>query len=91
MLIQALAAEAASSQPGARGLLMLPYLSGERTPIFDTKARGHLCRFSLSHTRGDMYRALLEGTAFAIRANLDAMRNAGAEINRACRCWRWYI
>ena len=77
----ALAAEAALSPPGANGLLMLPYLSGERTPLFDTKARGIIAGFSLSHTRGDMYRALLEGTAHAIRSNLDAMRKAGAEIN----------
>ena len=53
----ALALEAASSPPGANGLLMLPYLSGERTPIFDPKARGVFAGLSLSHTRGDMYRA----------------------------------
>jgi xylulokinase len=77
----ALAAEAASSPPGARGLLMLPYLSGERTPLFDTKARGVFAGLTLNHTRGDIYRALLEGTAYAIRTNLDAMRKAGAEID----------
>ena len=79
----ALGKEAAASQPGARGLLMLPYLSGERTPLFDTHARGIFSGLSLSHTRGDLYRALLEGTAFAIRSNLDAMRAAGATVNRA--------
>ena len=76
-----LAQEAASSPPGANGLLMLPYLSGERTPIFDSKARGLIAGLSLSHTRGDMYRALLEGTAYAIRTNIEAMRKAGAELN----------
>lgn len=78
-----LAAEAAASPPGANGLVMLPYLSGERTPLFDTKARGVFAGLTLSHTRGDIYRALLEGTAYAIRSNLDAMRKAGAVIDHA--------
>jgi len=78
----ALALEASSSPPGANGLLMLPYLSGERTPIFDPKARGVFAGLSLSHTRGDMYRALLEGTAFAIRMNIEAMRKTGADLDQ---------
>ena len=77
---EVLAQEAQSSPVGANGLVMLPYMSGERTPIFDPKARGLFTGLSLSHTRGDMYRALLEGTAFAIRMNLEAMQKAGAEI-----------
>ena len=75
-----LAAEAAASPIGANGLLMLPYMSGERTPIFDPKARGVFAGLSLSHTRGDIYRAVLEGTAYAIRMNLEAMQKAGATI-----------
>ena len=75
-----LAKEAASSPVGANGLIMLPYMSGERTPIFDPKARGVIAGLALSHTRGDMYRAVLEGTAFAIRMNLEAMQKAGAHI-----------
>jgi xylulokinase len=76
----ALAIDAASSHVGANGLIMLPYMSGERTPIFDPKARGVIAGLSLSHTRGDFYRAMLEGTAFAIRMNLEAMQKAGAQI-----------
>ena len=76
----ALAEEAASSPVGANGLVMLPYMSGERTPIFDPKARGVIAGLSLSHTRGDVYRAVLEGTAFSIRMNLEAMQKAGAQI-----------
>jgi len=78
-----LADEAATAPVGANGLIMLPYMSGERTPIFDPKARGVFAGLALSHTRGDMYRAVLEGTAFAIRMNLEAMRNSGAEIKHA--------
>lgn len=79
----ALAKEALSSPPGANGLLTLPYMSGERTPIFDPKARGITAGFSLSHTRADIYRSFLEGTAFAIRMNLEAMVKNGAQIHHA--------
>ncbi len=72
-----LAREAAQSPAGANGLLMLPYLSGEPTPIFDPLARGVFAGLGLNHTRGDMYRAVLEGTAYAIRHNLEAMLAAG--------------
>jgi xylulokinase len=75
-----LSQEAAASPIGANGLIMLPYMSGERTPIFDPKARGVFAGLALGHTRGDLYRAVLEGTAFAIRMNLEAMQKAGAII-----------
>lgn len=76
-----LAQEAAKSPLGSNGLLTLPYMSGERTPIFDPKARGVIAGLSLSHTRGDLYRSFLEGTAFAIRMNLEAMQKNGAQIH----------
>ena len=72
-----LAQEAAQSPAGANGLLMLPYMSGERTPIHDPQARGIFAGLGLNHTRGDMYRAVLEGTSYAIRDNLEAMQAAG--------------
>lgn len=74
--------EAEASPPGARGLLLLPYFAGERTPIQDPRARGTLIGLTLDHARGDIYRAALEGTAFAVRHNIDTMRAAGAEISR---------
>ncbi len=58
-----LAAEAETSPPGARGLVVLPYFSGERTPIHDPDAKGVVFGLNLTHTRGDIYRALLEGIA----------------------------
>lgn len=73
--------EAALSAPGANGLLYLPYMSGERTPIHDPKARGIIAGLNLGHKRGDIYRSVLEGTAFAIRNNLEAMQKAGAVLN----------
>ncbi|MFM2390308.1 MAG: hypothetical protein RLZZ437_1863 [Pseudomonadota bacterium] len=60
-----LAAEAAASPKGANGLLCLPYFSGERTPLHDPMAKGAFFGLNLTHTRGDMYRACLEGIASA--------------------------
>ena len=58
-----LAAEAAQSPPGSKGLIVLPYFSGERTPIHDPKARGTIFGLDLTHSRGDIFRAFLEGIA----------------------------
>jgi xylulokinase len=63
--------EAEKSSPGANGLLFLPYLAGERSPIWDPYARGVYFGISLNTTRGDFIRAILEGTALGIRQNMD--------------------
>lgn len=78
-----LAADAAGVQPGADGLLMLPYFAGERTPIMDPSARGVLAGLTLSHTRAHIYRAALEATAFGVRHNVETMLAAGAQVHRA--------
>lgn len=77
-----LLAEAAASPPGARGLLVLPYFAGERTPIQDPDARGVIAGLTLEHGRGDLYRAALEATALGVRHNVQTMRAAGADIRR---------
>ncbi|MEX2540780.1 MAG: FGGY-family carbohydrate kinase [Trueperaceae bacterium] len=75
--------EAASRvAPGSEGLLMLPYFSGERTPINDARARGVIAGLSLSHTREHLFRAVLESVAYGIRHNLETFREMGASINR---------
>ncbi len=74
----ALAAEAATSPPGANGLVFLPYFSGERTPIHDPNARGAIFGLTLAHTRADIYRAALEGIAFATNHIFDTYAEAGA-------------
>ena len=79
---RALADLAAQSPIGANGLVCLPYFSGERTPINDPLARGLFAGLTLSHTRGDLYRAALEGTAYGVMDNLDAMRTMGARPRR---------
>ena len=74
--IPALAAEAALSPPGANGLVLLPYFSGERTPMHDTHAKGTLIGLNLTHTRGDIYRALLEGIAYGTNHIIDTYLEA---------------
>jgi xylulokinase len=61
---------------------MLPYFAGERTPIMDPDARGVIAGLTLTHTRGDLYRAALEATAFGVRHNVETMIAAGAPIDR---------
>ncbi len=79
---EALSREAAQSSPGANGLIALPYFEGERTPLHDPKAKGVLFGLGLSHTRGDIYRALLEGVGYGIRHNLEAMGQEGVSPRR---------
>lgn len=74
--------EAEQSGPGARGLLMLPYFAGERTPVMDPDARGVIAGLTLEHTLGDLYRAALEATALGVRHNIEALQAAGADIDR---------
>lgn len=62
---------AEKSPIGANGLVMLPYFSGERTPIFDGNALGLIFGLNLTHTRADLYRALLESIGFGIRHCLE--------------------
>jgi xylulokinase len=79
---ETLVAEAAEVPPGAGGLVLLPYFAGERTPLFDPRARGVLAGLTLAHGRGHLYRAALEGTAFGARHNLEAMAEAGGSARR---------
>ncbi|WP_156858030.1 FGGY-family carbohydrate kinase [Oceanobacillus sp. AG] len=58
---------AEDSVPGANGVFFLPYLQGERTPIWDGNARSVFAGMHLNTTKADMYRAVLEGTAFGLK------------------------
>ena len=80
---ETLTAEAADAPTGSDGLLMLPYFAGERTPIFDERARGLVLGLTLAHGRGHLYRASLEAVAYGVRHNLEAMAEAGAAVERA--------
>lgn len=74
--------EAAQVAPGAGGLLMLPYFSGERTPINDPHARGVIAGLTLSHIRGALFRAVLEGVGYGVRHNIETFAALGAPAKR---------
>jgi xylulokinase len=78
----ALTAAAREVPPGAGGVVVLPYFAGERTPLFDPRARGVIAGLSLAHTSAHVFRAALEGIALAVRHNLDVMREAGSRPQR---------
>ncbi len=75
---------AAGVEPGAQGLLFLPYLIGERSPHWNPHARGCFLGLTLAHGRAEMARAVLEGVALNLRIILDCFRRQGAPI-RALR------
>ena len=77
-----LADEAAASPKGAKGLLCLPYFSGERTPIHDPLAKGAFFGLDLTHTRADLYRAVLEGIAMGTAHVFDTYAEVGAAPDR---------
>jgi xylulokinase len=78
--IEVLLAEAAAVPPGSAGLVFLPYLAGERSPIWDPRARGAFVGLTLSHTRGHLARAVVEAAAFALRHVIDPIIAAGAPV-----------
>jgi xylulokinase len=76
-----LSTEAGKSVPGANGVIFLPYLMGERTPIWDSNARGVFFGLSVKTRKKDLIRAVMEGCAFALRHNIEVMKSAGIEID----------
>lgn len=71
--------------PGCDGLVFLPYMAGERSPIWNPYAKGVFYGLDFSKTKGHMVRACMEGVAFSLRHNLETAEEAGAkaEILRA--------
>lgn len=79
---QLLADKASKIDPGSNGLITLPYLSGERTPINDVNARGAIFGLTLTHGRSHIYRSCLEGIAYGLRHNIEAMGEVDASPHR---------
>jgi xylulokinase len=73
----AVAREAGDAPVGASGLTFLPYLQGERTPLWNPRARGAFSGLSLAAGRKEMARAVLEGTAFALRQIVETIEHEG--------------
>ncbi len=71
---------AGQSPPGAKGLLFLPYLLGERSPRWNPQARGGFVGLTMRHTRADLVRAALEGITLNLRVILEALQAQGARV-----------
>ena len=74
---------AAQVEPGADGLIFIPYLVGERSPIMEPEATGAFVGLAYGHRRAHLTRAVMEGVACSLRATRDAVIDAGG------RCDRW--
>ncbi len=79
--IEQLTKGAENVNPGSDGLLFLPYMMGERSPIWNTNARGVFFGLSLTTTPESMVRAVLEGTAFALLHNIEIARSIGLPVD----------
>lgn len=69
--------QAANIPVGSEGLIVLPYFMGERSPIWDSDAKGTMVGLSLAHTKAHIYRAFLEAVAFSLR---DAVEATGENV-----------
>ncbi len=72
--------EAAGIKPGSDGVIFLPYMMGERSPIWHSNARGVFFGLSLATPKAALVRAIMEGAAFALRHNVETAQRAGAEV-----------
>lgn len=73
--------EAERIAPGSNGLIFLPYLSGERSPIWDRHAKGVFFGLSYDKSRAHMIRSVLEGCAYALYHNLKTAEEAGVRAD----------
>lgn len=81
MSFDELTAEAEKVSAGAEGVLFLPYMAGERSPIWNPDAKGVFYGLSYDKTKGHMIRALLEGVAFSLEHNLRTAEETGACVD----------
>ena len=71
---------AATVPAGSEGVIFLPYMAGERSPIWDEKAKGQFYGLDYSKTKAHMVRAVMEGVAYSLRHNLEIASQAGASV-----------
>ncbi len=72
--------KAERAEAGSGRLIFLPYMAGERSPIWDSYARGVFFGLHLETTREQMIRAILEGSAYGLRHNIDEAKKIGVHI-----------
>ena len=74
--------EAEKIPPGSEGVIILPYFMGERTPIWDPKARGVIFGLTLYHTKAHVYRAVLESAGYALKQHIEIIKELGIPVKR---------
>jgi xylulokinase len=74
--------EASAIRPGSDGLVFLPYMAGERSPIWDENAKGVFFGLDYSKSRAHMIRSVLEGCAFALLHNLRTAEETGLQVRQ---------
>ena len=79
-VFESFSTQVAKTSPGAHGVIYVPYMAGERTPLWNTNARGVFFGLSYSTGRGDLLRAIMEGCAFAVYDNIRIAEQRGALI-----------
>ncbi len=84
--LEGLLDEAALVPPGSDGLVFLPYLAGERSPIWDPAARGAFVGLTLAHRQAHLVRSVLEASAFADRHVLEPILAAGLPVRELRVC-----
>lgn len=86
---------AENTPPGSDGLVFLPYMAGERSPIWDSNAKGVYYGLDYNKTKGHLLRAAMEGVAFSLRHNLDVAGENGAKVGvlramgGSANSWLW--
>ena len=75
-----LTAQAEQVPAGSEGVVFLPYMSGERSPIWDPNAKGVFYGLDFSKTKGHLIRSAMEGVAYSLRHNLEVAQDAGSKV-----------
>ena len=75
--------EAAATPPGSGGIVCLPYFLGEKSPLHDPELRGALVGLHLGHSRGELFRSVLEAVAYGFRHHMDVFVELGLPLGRA--------
>ena len=78
--------EAASLGDGPTGLLFLPYLAGERAPVWDSAARGAMLGLTLATTRAQIIKMIMEGVSYALRQNISIAEAHGMRVGELLSC-----
>lgn len=74
--------EAEGISAGSDGVIFLPYMKGERSPLWNSKAKGVYYGLSFDKTKAHMIRSTMEGVAYALKHNLQTAEESGVEVGR---------